>query len=198
MRFFRLKPFAAPKRFCFKDPDTGFMYLEPTKAELIRRIVAYRAQNGLEPIEHIGMVLENYWCTLPENVGAGQFGPNLKRGFMGYVRGGVTLLKYVMIPNPVPQAQAERRAEICEACPGNVFPDKGPFMMWTDNIAIHTVGDLRTRLHDFLGNCEGCTCVLKAKVWFPAPFSLTPEEEARCRSLNLNCWQLPQTKAPEK
>lgn len=194
MRFFKLKPFAAPKRFCFKDPDTGFEYLELTEQDLIRRIVAYRAQNGLEPIEHIGMVLENYWCTLPENTGSGQFGPELKRGFLAYVKGGVTLLKYALINNPVPKDVADKRAAICCGCPGNVFPDKGPFMRWTDDIAVHTVGDLRTDRHEDLGNCEGCTCVLKAKVWFPAPFDLSTEERHSMYGFNPNCWQI----TPEK
>lgn len=151
--------------------------------------MGYRAQNELAPIESLDLVLENYLCHLPQNLKKCRPCDKLKRGLLTYIKGGIVLLQNLWYDNPVEETEANRRAEICIKCPLNVFPDKGPFVAWSDAIALASVGDKKVARHEELGNCAGCTCCLKAKVWYRGPFDLTTTEQSLMRSVK-NCWQL--------
>lgn len=189
MRLLKFKPFSGPKRFVFKDPDTGHDYLEATERDLIRRIVSYRAQNNLQPITHLDIVLQHYWCGLKENQGECEPCEPLKRGLLAYLRGGIALIDNVWYGEKarVGQTEADRRGALCVKCPYNVFPDKGPFIRWSDMLAEHSVGEARSLYHDSLGNCEVCSCTLKAKVWYKGDMGLTEEQKLKMKKVN--CWQ---------
>ena len=183
----RLKPFSAPAKYVFRDPDDGHSYAAHTKEQLFRQILGYREQNRLPPIDALDAVLENYWCSLPENCGACEPVP-LKRGWIEYLKGGVALVEDIFFgeANIVDVGDAEARAKICVDCPENVFPDKGFFMIWADNIALAARGDRHTNQDDLLGNCAVCTCPLRAKIWHKqATFSTTEAEKAP-----EHCWIL--------
>lgn len=183
----KFQPFASPRSFVFKDPDTGFKFAARDKAGLIKHIVSYRVQNDLEPIEALESVLENYWCGLPENIGSCKQ-VKLKRGFLQYIKGGISLVSNLMFESFVPQKVADARSEICAGCKFNVFPDKGPFIAWSDEIAVHSIGEKKSARHKDLGNCDVCSCPMKAKVWHPGPFKLSEEEKEKMKSVN--CWQI--------
>lgn len=192
MTFKKFKPFAAPKRFVFKDPDTGFNYEEKTEKELIQRIVNYRSQNQLKPIEHLELVLPNYWCGLPENLGECMACPplnKLKRGLWPTIRGGIALVETLTYPKEhlVTQEEADNRAAICTKCVYNTFPDKGPFVRWSDKIAEAVLGDKRSKFHKLLGNCEVCTCTLKYKVFYKGDMGLNESQREKMRYVG--CWQ---------
>lgn len=189
MRLFRLKPFTGPKHYIFKDPDRpDHIYESKTRDGLIKQIVSYRAQNELPPIQHLSMVLENFWANLPENAENAEITPPLKRGFLAYLKGGIALLDYVFYGENamVSQEEAERRAKICLSCPFNTFPDKGAFIDWSDRMAEACVGDKKTSVHADLGNCEVCSCTLKSKVFYKGPFRCSKEEMERFPQF---CWQ---------
>lgn len=171
----------------WKDPDTGREFEEISKSVLMDRIAAYRSQNNLEEIEGLSVVLENYWCGLAENQGR-CVPARLERGFMGYLQGGIALLKNVMYGKVVRQEEADRRAGICVKCPYNVFPDKGPFMKWSDDAALAMVGDRRSKFHDRLGNCGVCSCVMKAKVFYSGTVDLEKDWIEPMQAVS--CWQL--------
>jgi hypothetical protein len=95
-----------------------------------------------------------------------------------------------MFKSFAPQVLADKRSEICASCPLNVFPDKGPFIKWSDELALHSIGNRRSKEHDKLGNCDGCSCPLRPKVFFDGTPKLTPEEEKKISEANSNCWQL--------
>ena len=57
-------------------------------------------------------------------------------------------------------------------------------------IALHSVGDRKVTLQDQLGHCDGCSCVLKAKVHYGGEINLSSEEEEVIRCCNPDCWQL--------
>jgi len=168
----RLKPFEVPMKYVFTDPDTSFQYDEPTKEALFKRIINYRAQNRLDPIEALDVVLENYWCGRIENAGKCDL-VKLKRGWYHYIRGGIALLENIFLgeANMVSQEIADARSEVCgeyngrSKCEFNIFPDKDGFIKWSDELAEATTGGKKSSNHDNLGNCELCTCTLKAKVW---------------------------------
>lgn len=190
MQLYKLKPFAAPKHYVFKDPDTGRDFAANTQAELTAAIVAYRQQNSLPSIEFLDVVLDHYWAMLPENIENRTPSSPLRRGFLAYVKGGVALISKLFygVDHLVDQATADRRASICVQCRYNVFPDKGPFVAWSDQIAAHMTGDLKSKHNDLLGNCEVCSCLLRAKVFWRGNMGLTDAQEAKMRSVG--CWQV--------
>ena len=188
MQLARLKPFMGPKHYIFKDPDTGREYQATTKETLVRTIVAYREQNELPPILHLNHVLENYWANLPENAENAEMAPPFKRGFVAYIKGGVSLLDYIWYGEDrmVTKEVADNRATICLTCPHNVFPDKGAFIAWTDSIAEASVGDKKSAHYDELGSCDCCSCTLKAKVFYKGVFSCSAKELSCFPEF---CWQ---------
>lgn len=183
--FTKFKPFASPKRYVFVDPDTGHSYSGKDKKELFFTILSYREQNNLPPIEALDTVLENYWCSLPENTGLCER-VKLRRGWLPTIRGGVALLENLFYGkgNLLLPEQAEKRAQICIKCPHNVFPDKGAFIKWSDEIAEASTGGLRCASYDKLGNCEICTCPLRAKIFYKKA-QMTDEESAKAPDF---CW----------
>lgn len=184
----RLRPFAVPNRFLFVDPDTQRVYKATSKEALFRDIVNYRSQNRLPPIQALEVVIENYWCSLPENCALCE-DFTLSRGWLQYLKGGIALVENFFYgeKNMVPQAIAEERAAICLQCPRNIAPDKGPFLSWSDEIALASTGGRKTSVDDKLFSCEACTCVLKAKAHYRGPFSLSKEEKEKMPAF---CWQL--------
>jgi len=188
MSILRLKPFCVPRSYIFSDPDTHRLHRHSTREGLKSIIQTYRSQNELEPIENLDLVLENYWCSLPENISVCQEAP-LRRGFVSYLKGGVALISDLFFgsQNIVSQEEADRRAEICVRCPHNVFPDKKGFVAWSDSIALHSTDGKKSLYHEQLGNCGVCTCPLRAKVFRKGPFRLSPEEWQEMNKVG--CWQ---------
>jgi len=187
--FLRFKPFEASWTFQFKDPDTAFTYHSHNLTELYRRIILYRQQNNLEMIEELPQVVENYLCGLPENVGKCQENIELDRKFTAYVKGGVSLLKNMLFGLYAKREVAEKRALQCVSCPNNVFPDKGAFLKWSDDIAIAQVGERKVTVHEQLGSCKVCSCPLRSKVFFEGKIAPFPEEEL-VELKKVSCWQL--------
>lgn len=162
--------------------------MEQSKSALMDRINAYRAQNNLERIEYLSLVLESYWCSLPENNGKCVPVDKLPRGAMGFLRGGMALLQNIFYGEFAPQWLAEMRAGQCKSCIFNSFPDHTGFNKWADEIAVASVGSRKTTAHNELGLCAVCTCPLRAKVWYKGTVSFTPEQEKSFKSVD--CWQL--------
>ena len=183
--FYKFKPFQGPEEFLWTDPDTGRQFKEKTKKDLVERIVTYRAQNNLPEIEELGKVLETYWCKLPGNVGKCEPEP-LKRGLMGYMKGGISLVKNMVYRKYANKEEAEKRAAVCVQCPYNVFPDKDGFIKWTDEIAYHALGDRTTELDDHLGNCAICSCPMRVKIWYGGKDFGVEGVESRLPGY---CWQ---------
>jgi len=90
----------------------------------------------------------------------------------------------------VSQEVAEARASICKDCIFNIFPDRDNFIRWSDSIALHSTGGKQVKAHSSLGNCQCCTCVLNAKVFYKGPFILSAEEKSCMGNANVKCWQL--------
>lgn len=184
----KFKPFHGPLNYRFKDPNTGFKFEASSEKELISRIRSYRSQNNLEPLEFLEAVIENYLCHQPENAGGCTPRGEFKRGIFAYLKGGIVLLQNLMYSSFAPQEVADARSAQCKDCKFNVFPDRDKFIKWSDDIAIASVGDRRSAGHESLGNCEVCSCPLRAKVFFAGKVSLSETEQSEMRTVN--CWQL--------
>lgn len=178
------RPFQTSSVWKLPDPDTGHLHTGRTRAELIGSIVNYRAQNKLDKIERLDLVLDNYLCGLPENLGKCRQ-TALQRGFLQYFKGGLTLLSNLWYgeKNMVTQEEADRRAVICIGCNFNQFPDKDMFIKWSDDIMENSIGDRRAKNYEQLGNCMLCGCVNRAKVWYKGPFDIVDKEYPDY------CWQ---------
>ena len=183
------KPFQTSAVWEFLDPDTNYKHIGGTREELIRNIVKYRSNNQLDPIERLDIVVENYICSLPQNCGKCE-PRKLSRGLMQYIKGGVALVQNIYYKEFVSLAEAEKRAALCISCSCNHFPDKDLFMAWSDEIALNSVGNRTVPDSHLLGNCLGCSCVLKAKVHYGGEIDLSKEEEVLIRACNKKCWQL--------
>lgn len=183
----KFKPFHTPYRWIFVDPDTNRSYIASTKKELFEQVINYRSQNKLSPIQALEHVIENYLCSLPENVGNCE-PEKLRRGWMSFIKGGVAVLENIFYgeANMVSQEVADKRSEICLQCPNNIFPDRGSFITWTDEIAEASTGGKESKYHEKLGNCSVCSCPLRAKVFFKGPFNLPQEQN---KELPDYCWQ---------
>lgn len=181
--FQKFKNFTGPASFHFKDPDTGLTYQEKSKEDLILRINSYRSQNKLEKIELLSFVLENYWCSLRENIGK-CVPVQTKRGILGYIKGGIALAKAVMYSKFCTLAEASRRADICIKCPHNVIPTNAT---WLNQKIYHMIGDdKKTPVDEYLGECEICSCPLKAKVHIGEEIILDKDTENKLPDY---CWQ---------
>jgi hypothetical protein len=189
----QFKPFQTSGVWEFLDPDTQYKHVGATREELIRNIVNYRSNNQLDPIERLDLVVEHYICSLPQNCGKCEE-KKLSRGLMQYIKGGVSLIQNMYYKSFVSVDEAERRASLCKTCTCNHFPDKDLFMAWSDEIALHSVGDRVVSDSHLLGNCLGCSCVLKAKVHYGGDIELEKEEEVLIRACNKKCWQLKENK----
>lgn len=187
---FTFKPFQTSPVWKLPDPDTGHLHTGTTRAELVSNIINYRAQNRLDKLERLDLVIDNYLCSLPENVGKCRPAP-MKRGLLQYAKGGLMLLSNLWYgdENMVDQAKADERATICKDCPCNEFPDRGMFIQWSDDIALNSVGERKSAHYDSLGNCAACSCCLRAKVWYKGPFKLSKDESAKMQLCNSQCWQ---------
>jgi hypothetical protein len=187
MSFLKFNQLNTPTRFEFKDPDVSHKtYKADSYQNLYRLIRGYREQNGLPEIPYLETVVEHYLCGLPENKGRCVQRPKLKRGLIPTIRGGVALIANVLYKSFVTQEVADARAAVCAKCPHNVFPDKGPFIKWSDDIAEAAVGKRKAKDHDAVGNCSICSCPLRAKVWYNGELKF-PEEQLK--QFPDFCWQ---------
>jgi len=105
---------------------------------------------------------------------------------MGVLRGGIAVVKNMLFKNYASQEVAEQRAAICLQCPHNVFPDKGVFIEWSDNLAYHALEGRKVSTHDQLGNCELRSCPLRVKVHTGDEINLPLEV---LKKLPDYCWQ---------
>lgn len=196
MVFKEFKPFISPRRFVFTDPDTKREFTGTSIPHLARQIRGYREQNELPPLDLLEVVIENYLCTLPIHVGSCQPIKKASRGFVQYLQGGVAFLRNIVYKSFEPQEEADRRGEICTRCPHNVFPDRGPFIKWIDDIAERSIGKLQSKHHNELGICEVCSCPLRSKVFYNGKIKLTKEQRSTMEALiDPKCWQV---EKPEK
>ena len=184
----RFLPFCAASSWWFTDPDTGQGFQAVDKPDLIKQILAYREQNGLPEIYMLSEVIDNFLCGLPENRGKCGKNEKLQRNLWTTLKGGILLIKNVLIGVTVPQAVADVRSEKCLNCPHNVNPDKGKYDKWADRLAEASVPGKKSKFHNQIANCEVCTCPLRVKVWTYGPFGNTKEQEAQMRKVG--CWQI--------
>lgn len=186
----KFKPMEAPDRYYFKDPDTGHGFRAYKKEDIIKQIVSYRAQNELEPLQYLSVVIDAYMCSLPGYRDQCEPAEPFSRDVFGYIKGGISLLKNMFYgkKNMVDQRVANTRAQQCVTCKFNVFPDRGAFLAWSDSVAEASTRGRKSTHYSKLGNCAVCSCPLKAKVWYKGGEKFSEEEILKFKEVN--CWHL--------
>ncbi len=182
----KFAPFRVPQSWYFLNPENRWRIEGKSLQDLASKVRLYRAQNEFSELDYLEAVIEHYLCTRRENIGACEDRGPLKRGLIAAIKGGVVVLKNLMYNSFASEELANERAEICVKCPHNVFPDKGPFIEWSDRLAENSVGDRKTRSHDLLGNCAICSCPLRCKVFFNGKIELKSDELDQMPEY---CWQ---------
>lgn len=186
----KFKALEAPDKYLFIDPDTKREFQASTKADIIKQIVSYRAQNELEPLEYLGVVIEAYMCSLPKYRHKCEPAPPFHRSIFAYMTGGIALLKNMFYGEKhiVSPAIADARAEQCITCKFNVFPDKSEFLKWSDSVAEACTNGRKVKHYNELGNCAVCSCPLRAKVWYKGKERFSNKELIKFEEVS--CWQL--------
>lgn len=98
----------------------------------------------------------------------------------------------------VPNAEAQRRAAICLACPLNQNQQKGmafAAIQFRRYVASKNQANLHIEGEENLKVCVGCQCYLPLKCWIPmeniTPY-LSEESMLKMRESKPDCWQLPE------
>ena len=192
---YKFKPFRGPLSWSFIDPDLHIQYTAKTRDDLLKQITETRKQNNLEDIPHIDIILDNYLCSKPENMGSCEFF-NLPRTFMQYVEGGVAYFLNMRYKKIVPLEEAQRRANIClTKCTPTEDLDYGfnrnvsvnPLEDYTNQMFEAQVGEQpKVEGFDKLHTCTCCSCPLKSKVYYGGEINNSKYVEA---SLPDHCWQ---------
>lgn len=189
MIFKKFKNFNHPKTFKFPDPDTKRLFTGTSVKDLATQVSGYRKQNELEELEYLEATITNYLCHLPEHKGLCEPYRQPNRTIFQYMRGGIAVLKNIAYKRFASQEVADERSEICANCPLNEFPNKGHFITWIDEIAVLSIGERKSKRHNDLGVCGGCSCPMRAKVFYADRIKLT-KDQAETMSKVPNCWQL--------
>lgn len=189
--FLQFKKFCSPSIYEFQDPDVAHKYYKAKSyEELYKQIRGYRSQNELPEIDYLEIIVENFLCRLPQGVGSCQPRPQLKRGLIQTLKGGIALITALAYKSFVSQEVADSRSEICKDCSLNNFPNRGNFVKWSDDLAEMSVGNRKSKFHDELGTCDGCGCPLRCKTWYAGAIKLSDEEKTIMSQANPECWQV--------
>lgn len=204
----------------WKDPTTGYGYSldygpgETGLKKLMEHVARYRGQNLLPPIapdELLRSILDSVCQRKGMEARCCDTGVGGKRTVGQYVAGAFAAAKTLaakIIPGDhersmVSQTLADRRAAVCLKCPLHAKPDpKDQTLLekFTDAAMLKLIGSRRTEQHDRLQSCPGCTCCMRAKVWFKwntIQASLSIQDKANLAKATMNldghpmkCWQL--------
>lgn len=201
MRQLKTTHIAPPGGWRYVDPTTQYKYNQkyPSLDSLLLHIRNYRAENSLDPIPELEMVVSEWLCYQPNVPFKTVPTP---RTINQYFRGGVAAARVMLTKEPFcSQEVAEKRAEICVRCRYNEPPaGKSQIESMTDVAVQAVVGNRKTELNRKLFICTVCTCPLKAKVHLAEDIVADNiEEKERYRLPNgfpgidgkpLYCWQI--------
>lgn len=160
------------------DPNSGRLFKGETFNELVKKLTAYRRDNGFpagDPAEEI----HTHLCSkFPERCGREPMPLHFKEGLNKEdVSSYLAFFKEVVIKRGgVPQEQADARAAVCVSCPYNV---KLPFCRGCFSLAgkiAEVAGILRTKHDAALHECGVCGCVCRLKTF--TPLDLIENKEA--------------------
>lgn len=201
----------------WKDQSTGFDYklnygsgLNGLNA-LMEHVRRYRADNMLPAIDppELRRQIEASICKR-SGMESRCFDVSQKKRTIGQtISGGIAAAKaiaggFIRGENEMSMVSirlAEKRAAICELCPLNRPPeDQSSIEQLEDAAMLKLIGSRKTSVSEKLFSCAGCSCNLRAKVWFSRRIvngSLDAKTRARLEAVKLNkngaamtCWQV--------
>lgn len=164
-----ISPYTVPPggMYFYTIPETGSKFTSPTPTGLLDMIRAHYRANNLPVPENIDALIADHICKrVPKGFCEGE--PESKFLSVGDIREGTRLLiQKARLGSPgflVTQAEAERRAAICSACPLNLHGVCTSCTSGLKNLARMLIANKTTSRDDLLDTCAECGCMLKAKV----------------------------------
>lgn len=157
------------------DPVTKVLCGATTFEGLIHRVGAVRTAMGAHSTIGLSLreELETMICELyPQDCTGVDMSKPRKRNLTltDVIHGTKVLASFVAAGSqPVTRAEAERRAQICKACPYNIrFPTPctgvcGELL----SIALRVSGNQGTQYDRALHSCSICSCYNAAQIWIP-------------------------------
>lgn len=174
---FKRSTLIPPSGFCFKDPDTGYVFEgHLTYASLLKAVKDYRIKNGLEPILDLHYALQDYMCNLPINKRADvcrEIQALQDITLKQFISGGKFYLtnkikKWFKIDEDnVDYKTIVKRRSICSKCPFNV-PLDNSYEGVNIRSEIKKIMDkefrhIETDFDQDLGVCGACNCSVEYK-----------------------------------
>lgn len=187
--------------FPYVDEQTGLRITAGNYDALVTKVWKHRESNQLSPLTD--ETIDDNCCRQLIAAGHGQFcedsefdfvpvAHNLQLTLSQVLRGTLAIAEKVIFRKAnVDQGEAERRAAICANCTYNVNPEDCTAcnMSAIQNVVNASVGNARTSKHDQLKSCYWCSCLLRAKVWFPLDIVHRYTTSEVNASLPPFCWQ---------
>lgn len=186
-----------PGGFRYLCPETKTWIPAPSFWELVSAAERHRKANNLPVSQDFKFELEDQLCshmppgTCKHEIGVAVSGPR-RLTFSDVVSATKTLGAWFLKGTPkVDQAEAERRANICLACPMNQNFEGCTTCAEKDlrETMVSFMGESRTPVDSNLHTCFSCGCTLKAAIWFPLELlkkHMTDESKAL---LPKHCWK---------
>lgn len=183
--------------YAVTDPLTKILCTASTFEGLVNRVGQVRAAMGCASGLNLREELEQWICSqLPQDCTEVDMSIPQKRSLTltDVIRGTKVLASFVLDGmKPVSREEAERRAQVCIACPYNIrFPTPctgvcGELL----NLALQFSGNQGTQYDRALKSCNVCGCYNMAQIWIPIENlkrGLTEDMEKQFKAVP-NCWK---------
>ena len=183
-----------PGGWRYTQKETGELISANTHTELISKVRVHRRTNGLTIPADLAKEVEQQICEWAGSSYCANIDLAVSRErsasltWGDIVKGTRILASWVMSGTPrVNEAEAERRAEICVACPMNI-PAPGCVACAGSKLTRGLIGG-KTKHDKKLKNCGICKCVNRAQVWLPLDVLSRSLDSAQYQALPDFCWK---------
>jgi hypothetical protein len=173
-------------------PETQTVLVAPSFGTLAKNVAAHLKSNGVPTPAKLGSVIEDWWCANVDDTDCEEDDgrharaiavDTAARRFLDFCANWIA-----QGGGLVEQAEANRRAAICAACPLNQRLKACGNCFWR-NLLKGTFALLSRRStpqDEKLLQCGACSCELRLKVHFPKEAMQDPDVEWAT-----GCWMLP-------
>lgn len=198
LKFSFPKNLVPPGYLRFVVPD-GTVIMGADVKTWYAKIQKHYSDNGYALPYDFREIAQDQWCrTSPpgwcqyEN-GTGYTGINVHISLNDLLNGMNVLVSIAASPDPlVDQAEADRRAAICAACPANVLVPGCAPCVGISNLVVGIKGKKTTKADAYLKTCGLCKCSNEAQVWIKHEILMKGTDGATLmamKTVNEECWK---------
>lgn len=180
----------------FVVSDTRTVFISYGWESLVKSVRAHLKGNGLPIPADLNLEMMARYCELTGAPECAEHDPNAteRQTFMQDSQRFLRAMQDAVINGLVDQAEAERRAAICSACPQN----KEQQFQWCMGCAAQTAATKLAKMtlgvhtsHDAkLHHCRICHCDLKLKPWVRREAMDEPQFRTKWENEVVKCWMI--------